>query len=288
MTEVYDFIVVGSENSPRKCHFHLTLANLIRAGGPAGCIVATCLAKSPRHPTVLLLEAGGSNDDRSLRVDGQRWLTFQKKDLNWGYKTTAQSNCNNREIDYSRGRGLGGSSAINFGVFTVGACGDYDEWARIVGDDAFRWEHMQGRLKRLETFHSEIPSGTDAKYVNPESSHHGTDGPLHTGFATEWERDLPEMLDIFEKADFPLNPDHNSGNPIGMSVLINSAHGGLRSTAADLLNPRPANLTVVVDSAVQRLVFHDKRAVGVVTKRKQCGFRVEMPCTLFIPLCLLT
>lgn len=194
------------------------------------------------------------------------------QDLNWGYKTSPQEHCNNREIDYSRGKGLGGSSAINFGVFTRGARDDYDEWARIVGDDAFNWEAMVGRFKSLETFHGRLPSGIDSKYAAPNPDDHGTSGPLNVGYAAEWERDLPAMLDLFEEAGFPLNPDHNSGNPIGMSVLINSSHKGLRSTAKDLLTPTPENLTVVTSSEVEKVILEGSKAVGVECDGKRCEY----------------
>lgn len=36
--------------------------------------------------------------------------------MNWGYKTVPQTHLKGQEIDYSRGRGLGGSSAINVGI----------------------------------------------------------------------------------------------------------------------------------------------------------------------------
>ena len=219
---------------------------------------------------MLLLEAGSSNDDRNLRVDGKRWLTFQNKHMNWGYKTAPQSHCNGRELDYSRGKGVGGSSAINFAVYSVGARGDYDEWARIVGDDAFQWTRIQERFKNLETFHGDLPAGIDKKYANPKPSDHGSSGLLHVGFSSEWERDLPGMLDIFEGAGFPLNPDHNSGNPIGMSPFQNSCYQGLRSTAADLLVPLPDNLTVVAETPVHRLILKGNRVVGVESNEKQC------------------
>jgi choline dehydrogenase-like flavoprotein len=51
------------------------------------------------------------------------------RDLNWGYKTTPQTHCLSRDLDYSGGLRLGGSSAINFGLFTIGARDDYEEWA---------------------------------------------------------------------------------------------------------------------------------------------------------------
>lgn len=230
---------------------------------------------------MLLLEAGGKNDDRNLRVDGQRWLTFQNKPMNFGYKTTAQENLNNREIDYSRGKGIGGSSAINFGVYSVGARDDYEEWARIVGDDDYRWEHIQARYKSLETFHGDIPPGVDKKYAAPKASDHGSSGPLHVGFAAEWERDLPPLLDVFEQAGFPLNPDHNSGNPIGMSVLINSAYKGVRSTAGDLLASPPENLTIVTDAPVQRVILEGKKAVGVESNGKKCQSSSSIPVVIF-------
>ncbi|KAH8879216.1 alcohol oxidase [Thozetella sp. PMI_491] len=239
----YDFIVVG--------------------GGPAGSAVAYGLARSSRKPRVLLLEAGGENKDDSLRVDGQRWLTFLKPGMNWGYKTAPQEHCADRELDYSRGKGLGGSSAINFGVFTVGARGDYDEWARIVGDEAFRWDRAQARLRSLETLHPKLPAGVSTEYAAPRESDHGTSGPLHVGYAAEWEKDLVPLLDTFKAAGYRLNPDHNSGDPIGMSLLISSAYSGRRSTANDLLTPVPENLTILTGKCVQRVVLEGSRAVGV-------------------------
>ncbi|KAL2161832.1 hypothetical protein VTH06DRAFT_7616 [Thermothelomyces fergusii] len=249
MASEYDFVVVGS--------------------GPAGCALAYGLVHSAKKPKVLLLEAGGKNSDPNLRVDGQRWLTFTNKDLNWGYKTAPQAHCGGRELDYSRGLGLGGSSAINFGVFTVGARDDYDEWARIVGDDAFRWEHAQARLKRLENFQSSPPAGVGSKYAAPKPSDHGSAGPLRVGYAAECEADVVPLLDAFEQAGYPLNPDHNSGNPIGMSLLISSAHQGRRSTAQDLLVPCPENLTIVTEAPVQRVLLDGKRAVGVEANGKR-------------------
>ncbi|KAI5924819.1 hypothetical protein F4810DRAFT_663491 [Camillea tinctor] len=249
MASTYDFIVVGS--------------------GPAGCAVAAGLANAAKKPKVLLLEAGGNNEDKNLRVDGQRWLTFQKQDMNWGYKTAPQEYCDNREIDYSRGKGLGGSSAINFGVYSWGARDDYEEWARIVGDDAFKWEPIQARFKSLETFHRELPPTVGSKYAAPKESDHGSSGPLHVGFAAEFETDLPPLLDILDKTGFPLNPDHNSGNPLGTSLLINSAYNGVRSTAKDLITPQPENLTVVTNAPVQRVILEGKKAVGVESNGKK-------------------
>jgi choline dehydrogenase-like flavoprotein len=231
--------------------------------------VATRLAKSPKYLKVLLIEAGGDNADKSLRIDGERWTTFMNPNLNWGYKTVPQKAAKDREIDYSRGLGLGGSSAINFGVFTVGARDDYEEWARLVGDHHFKWDNVQKRLKSIESFHNNLPDAYQ-KYAVAKKSDHGTDGLLNVGFATKWEKDVPSMLEAFEEAGFPMNSDHNSGNPIGMAACVNSAYSGRRTTAADLLVDHPSNLTVLTNTVIDRLVMEGKKVVGVESNGKQC------------------
>lgn len=156
-------------------------------GGPAGSALAATLARSEKKPTVLLLEAGQRREEKKLRVDGQRWIHFKEPGINWGYKTVPQEHCHDREIDYSRGRVLGGSSAINFGVYTVGAKDDYDEWAAMVGDNNFCWHRMQDRFKEIENFHGDTLVKENAKYAAPQASDHGFQGLLHVGFAAEWD-----------------------------------------------------------------------------------------------------
>ncbi|KAJ5612021.1 hypothetical protein N7510_005215 [Penicillium lagena] len=247
--DTYDFIIVG--------------------GGPAGCALAASLAKSAKRPSVLLLEAGGRNDDPSLRVDGKRWTTFQMEDMNWGYKTVPQEHLNGRKLDYSRGKGLGGSTAINFGVYITGAQDDYDEWAAEVGDDTFRWENMQRRFKKLESFDTTVHVPEHEKYVKPKASDHGSQGALRLAFPREWEKDVPLVLDAYEQAGLERNLDHNSGNPLGMALMVNSSYQGQRITAADLLIGVPDNLLVLTESPVQRVILQDKKAVGVEVCGKQ-------------------
>ncbi len=243
--------------------------------GPAGCALAYGLAQSPKAPKILLLEAGGENSNPNLRVFGQRWLTMLNPEMNLGYKTTPQPECDNREMEYARGKGLGGSSAINFGAFTVGPRGDYDEWSRLVGDESFSWEPIKERFKRLVTFHPETPtdlSDADAanknKYASPNSADHGTTGPLQIGYAPEWEEDFIPVLEALAQAGCPDNPDLNSGNPIGVSPMLSSSHRGSRVTAKDLLSHLPVNVIVKTGSPVQRVKVErtdtgSLRAVGV-------------------------
>jgi hypothetical protein len=84
------------------------------SAGASGCVVAARLANTKQRLKVLLLEAGSNNGDIPYRVPADRFKTFQEATLNWGYKTVPQNHLKGQQIDYSRGKGLGGSTAINF------------------------------------------------------------------------------------------------------------------------------------------------------------------------------
>lgn len=190
--------------------------------------------------------------------------------MNWGYQTVPQEHCNGRKLNYSRGKGLGGGSAINFGVYTTGAQDDYDQWAAEVGDDTFGWEQMQHRFKNLESFDRTIHVDKYQKYANPNALDHGSQGDLHLGFAKEWESDLSLVLDAFDQAGFERNLDHNSGNPLGMALTINTSYQGQRTTSADFLIGAPENLAVLTGIPVQRILLHGKKSVGVEARGKKC------------------
>jgi choline dehydrogenase-like flavoprotein len=155
----YDFIVVGGTSLSRTLSSKMppNLLTIITAG-PSGCALAARLAQSPKRPSVLLLEAGSGNKGAEYLVPADRFtLAFKEPSMNWGYKTAPQTHLKGQEIDYSRGRGLGGSTAINFSCWVIGPDADYDEWARVVGDEDFGWAKVKERYKRVENYHVEVP-----------------------------------------------------------------------------------------------------------------------------------
>ncbi|KAJ6195491.1 hypothetical protein J3E72DRAFT_440718 [Bipolaris maydis] len=242
-TTEYEFIIVGS--------------------GPAGCALASKLARTNSRPKVLLIEAGKDYPVKNI-PHGQRWGAFQNPEINCGYKTVPQEQCYGRQIDYSRGMCLGGSTAINFATYSIGCRDDFEEWADIVGDDHFGWDNMKRRFKDLETLHDAVPADMNGrKYAAPNLANHGSSSPLHVGFVSEWERDLPSMMEAFVQAGYDINPDHNSGHPLGISISIKTVRKGVVSSAEDLILNAPENLTVKVNSPVQRLLYDQKRVIGV-------------------------
>lgn len=67
---------------------------------------------------------------------------------------------------------------------------------------------------------------------------------------------------------YPLNPDLNSGNPIGLSVTPESAYKGVRTTAADFLLDPPDNLHILTNTQVARVLFSPNdptTAIGIET-----------------------
>jgi choline dehydrogenase-like flavoprotein len=200
-------------------------------------------------------------------------MTFQEESMNWGYGTAPQDGCDGRILDYSRGKGLGGGSSINFGINTSGARDDHESWPEIVGDEGFGWEEMKKRFKNLETFGLGACCSEEGKrYGNPVVGDHGDEGALKVGFAKKWEMDLVPLMDSFEEAGLKRNLDHNSGDPLGMALYVHSAGDGVRSTAKDLLVDAPNNLVVVKDTPVQRILFEGKRAVGIQTRGTKCEY----------------
>lgn len=132
--------------------------------------MASRLANSAAKPSVLLLEAGGDNKSVDYLVPADRFtLAFKEPSLNYGYKTVPQKHLNNQEIDYSRGKGLGGSSAINFACWVIGADEDFNEWAKKVGDDSWNWRNVKERFKKIESCHVEIPE-EHRKFINPKAA----------------------------------------------------------------------------------------------------------------------
>ncbi|KAE8443347.1 hypothetical protein EG329_001990 [Mollisiaceae sp. DMI_Dod_QoI] len=245
MTSEYDFIVVGA--------------------GASGCVIAARLAQSPKKPSVLLLEAGGKNEDASYLVPADRFtLAFKEPSLNWGYKTVPQNHLKGQQIDYSRGKGLGGSTAINFSCWVIGADEDFNEWARKVDDDTWNWKNVKQRFKKIESYHVEVPE-EDRKYVNPKAEDHGTDGPLHLSYADPWEKGLTDVFKAAEEVGMGVNPDVNSGNPIGMGMGAGCVYGGERTTAASYLKDAPSNLTIMVNSPAAKVLFSGDKATGIRT-----------------------
>ena len=125
---------------------------IVVGAGSAGGIIATRLSERPQT-RVLLLEAGGTDETILCRKPGMISLVHQikqlKAKLDWGYKTVPQPRLDGRRIPYTRGRVLGGCSAVNGMLYLRGNRQNYDDWA-AAGADGWGYDDVLPFFKKHE------------------------------------------------------------------------------------------------------------------------------------------
>jgi choline dehydrogenase len=102
---------------------------VVIGAGSAGCVVASRLAERNPNITVALIEAG----DRATELEASMPLAcnkLQHTQRDWAYKCEPSPNSGkgnvNQQINWPAGKGLGGSSGINYMAYVRGSRKDYD------------------------------------------------------------------------------------------------------------------------------------------------------------------
>ena len=232
----YDYIIVG--------------------GGSAGCVLANRLSENLKNKG-LLLEAGGKDNYLWIHVPVGYLYCMGNPRTDWGFQTSNQKGLNGRSLNYPRGRVLGGCSSINGMIYMRGQSNDYDNWQQM-GNTGWGWDDVLEYFKKSED------------YYDTSDEMHGSGGE----WRVEEQRLSWEILDAYRDAAEEYGiikiDDFNRGDNEGSSYFrVNQKKGWRWNTSKAFLRPVKSrkNLQIVTNAQVQKVLFHEKSAVGVEVKR---------------------
>jgi choline dehydrogenase-like flavoprotein len=231
----YDYVIVGA--------------------GAAGSVLANRLSEDPKIQ-VLLLEYGGGDTNPMIYIPKGFFFTLKGDRYTYHYKTLPVGPSGQIE-DWTRGKVLGGSTAVNGMMWTRGTKADYDGLAER-GSQGWGWDQILPAYKAMED-HNLGPSAM-----------RGSGGPLGISVIENHDEVVTAILGSAQSHGWERVDDINSYDTERVGFTPSTIKNGLRTSAYSAF-VRPvrgrSNLTVQTRTRAGHLLSDGKRVVGVRARR---------------------
>lgn len=240
---------------------------IIIGGGTAGCVLANRLTEDPTV-TVLVIESGHSDLAQFMSKLPIGFANLYRSAADHDLDTASEKECSGRNLQWPRGKMLGGCSAINAEIYNKGSPDDFEEWASL-GNTGWSYDELEPYMRKAESF---TPRPEQVDLGADDLKAHGTSGPWQTGYAYLSEGSKV-FLEAAQEAGHPelkdMNTTKGTNGVVRLQTFIDK-NGQRSSTAAAYLTKdvvsRP-NLTIATGQNVTRIIFdqsgQEPRAVGV-------------------------
>lgn len=232
----YDYIVCGS--------------------GSSGSVVARRLAED-RNVTVLLLEAGGSDDVPAVR-QASEWFSNLASERDWGFIAEPNSNVNGRAMPLSMAKVLGGGSSINAMIWSRGHRNDWNFFSAEADDPSWSYESVLKIYRKIEDWKGQ-----------PDPVRRGKGGLLYVAPSNNPNPLVPAMIESASELGITHFDDQNGVMMEGaggvamtnLRIRDGKRQSIFRSYVYPLLGQQ--NLTVLTHATVSRILIEGTRALGV-------------------------
>lgn len=219
---------------------------VIVGGGASGLLVATHLSEDP-EVQVLVIEAGDDlTADPRVNVPAM-WTQLCGSSADWRFKTSPQKALDGRQMEFSQGRLLGGSAALNTMLFILSAKSNLDQWAEL-GNEGWDWDSLCKSLSKV--YKLDPPSAASAP----------GDGVINVSIPKETDKWPQAWRESIDGLGLPVENDPLGGNVLGAVTYPESVDPKTKtrsyvvSAYLGAASSRP-NLTVRTSVQVDKVLF---------------------------------